>query len=135
MDTVPVIAADRRADEALKRRTMRRVYTVWFWRSVAPLLAVEFVMLAGVAAGVLAHVSVRHIAANAFSASADLPSFVRFFVDNFFVKSIQSRLLVAAYLLLAVFFVRVIRAALRRVGGGGLALIVAGNRTARPEVP
>ncbi len=104
------------ANAHLKSRIMRRVYAVWFWRSVAPLLAVEFVLLAGVSAGVLAHISVRHILLNALNASSGAQSFVQFFIDNFFVKSIQSRLLFLAYLVIVAFFIRDIRSALRRLG-------------------
>jgi len=113
------------ANPSLSARVMRRVYAVWFWRNVAPLLAVEVILLAGVAVGVLTHISLRHIFLNALSASGDARSFFQFFVDNFFVKSIQTRLLVAVYLVLAAFFVRDLRAALHRleaIGGGKIGL-------------
>lgn len=117
----------------LKKRIMQRVYAVWFWRSVAPLLAVEFILLIGVAVGVLTHISIRHIMLNALQASANVQAFIMFFVNNFFVKSIQSRLLVAVYLVLVVFFARDIRNALRRLKGLGkdellVALAEGGNR-------
>ncbi|RJQ37144.1 hypothetical protein C4552_01395 [Candidatus Parcubacteria bacterium] len=101
-------------DAALKQRVMRRVYTVWFWKSVAPLLAVEGVLLVGVAAGVMTQISLRQILLNALAASDGLTAFVQFFVDNFFVKSMQSRLLVIAYLAIGAFFARDIRNALAR---------------------
>lgn len=101
----------------LKQRTMRRVYAVWFWRSVAPLLAVEAALIVGVAAGVLAHISLRHILLNALAASSDAWAFVKFFVSNFFVKSIQSRLLLAVYAALLLLFARDIRSAVRRMRG------------------
>ena len=99
----------------LKTKVMRRVYLTWFWRSVAPLLAVELVLLAGVAIGVLTHISVKHILVNALNASADARAFVMFFVNNFFVKSIQSRLLVVAFAAVAFFFARDLRNALKRL--------------------
>lgn len=114
------------ADPSLKARIMRRVYVVWFWRNVAPLLAVEAILLVGVALGVLTHISLRHIFLNAFSASADTRSFVQFFVDNFFVKSIQTQLLVAVYAALIAFFIRDLRSARRRLqtfGTGGMDLV------------
>lgn len=101
----------------LKKRIMRRVYFIWFWRGVAPMLAVEFILLTGVAAGVLANISLRHIFLNALQASADIRAFVVFFVDNFFVKSIQSRMLVAVYLVVAAFFGRDIYSAIGRMRG------------------
>lgn len=100
-----------------KRRIMRRVYRLWFFRHVAPLLAVEFMLLAGVAAGVLAHISIRDILLNALASSADVWAFVKFFIANFFIKSIQSRLLVAVYLILAAFFIRDLRSAFGRLWG------------------
>lgn len=105
------------AELELKRRIMRRVYAVWFLRSVAPLLAVEVIMLTGVAVGVLAHISVTHIFANAATASGSAWALAKFFSANFFVKSIQSRLLAAAYLALVLFFLRDLLSALRRSKG------------------
>lgn len=120
-------------EDRLKSRIMRRVYAAWFWKRVAPVLAVEFVLLAGVAAGVLTHVSLRHIFLNALQASAGARAFIVFFIGNFFVKSIQSQLLVLAYGAILGFFVRDLRQALRRLSvlGGkevfGRAMF-AGNR-------
>lgn len=114
MDTSSAVFKER-----LKKRVMRRVYAVWFLRSVAPMLAVEFVLLSGVAVGVLAHISIRHIAINALAASSGLQSFFQFFIDNFFVKSIQSRLLAAVYIAMLAFFGRDIRNAFRRMSGPG----------------
>ena len=114
MDTSPAVFQER-----LKKRIMRRVYAVWFLRSVAPLLAVEFVLLSGVAVGVLAHISIRHIALNALAASSGLQSFLQFFIDNFFVKSIQSRLLAAVYVAMLAFFGRDIASAIKRMKGFG----------------
>lgn len=99
----------------LKKRIMRRVYATWFWRSIAPLLAVELVLLGGVAVGVLTHISLKSILMNSLSASGNIQAFIMFFVDNFFVKSIQSRLLVVAYLAVVFFFGRDLRNALRRL--------------------
>ena len=82
------------------------------------MLAAELVLLVGVAVGVLTHISLRHILLNALQASADVAAFFQFFIDNFFVKSIQSQLLVATYAVLAAFFVRDIRHALRRLFTG-----------------
>lgn len=104
----------------LKRRIMRRVYAVWFWRSVAPMLAVELVLLTGVAVGVLTHISLRNVMLNALGASADTRAFLVFFVRNFFVKSIQSRLLVVVYGVLVAFFARDIRNTFRRLAGSRL---------------
>jgi len=115
----------------LKKRIMRRVYAVWFLRSVAPLLGAEIVLLVGVAAGVLTHISVRHILLNALAASEGGRSFVQFFIDNFLVKSIQSRLLLALYLVLAAFFIRDLSSVLgrlRQAGRGGLAATLVGSR-------
>lgn len=130
MDTSSVVF-----ERHLKKRIMRRVYAVWFWRSVAPMLAVEFVLLSGVAVGVLTHISIRHIAINALNASSGLQSFFQFFIDNFFVKSIQSRLLVAVYIVMLAFFGRDIRNAFRRMSGLGKdgllrALAIGGNQEA-----
>ena len=96
------------------------------------MLAVEFILVSGVAVGVLAHISIRHIALNALNASSGLQSFFQFFIDNFFVKSIQSRLLVAVYVVMLAFFGRDIRNAFRRMPGlgkGGLlrALTIGAN--------
>jgi hypothetical protein len=116
----------------LKKRIMRRVYATWFLRSIAPLLAVEVLLLGGVAVGVLTHISLRSILMNALSASGDIRAFVMFFVNNFFIKSIQSRLLVVAYLVVAFFFARDLRNAVRRFGnvsGDFMAsLAIMGNR-------
>ena len=98
-----------------KKRVMRRVYLTWFWRSVAPLLVVELVLLAGVGIGVITHISVKSILMNALNASADARAFVLFFVNNFFVKSIQSRLLVVAFAAVLFFFARDLRNALKRL--------------------
>jgi len=112
----------------LKRKIMRRVYALWFWRSVAPLLGVELVLVVGVAAGVLAHISLRHILLNAISASDGLRAFIQFFVDNFFVKSIQSRLLFGVWLAVMAFFLRDLLSTLGRLRaarpGKGLAAAV-----------
>lgn len=119
----------------LKRRIMRRVYALWFWRSVAPLLAVEVIMLTGVAVGVLTHISVSHIAANAMAASGSAWALAKFFSANFFVKSIQSRLLAGAYLALVLFFIRDLVSALRRLRGfhpGELASAILGTGNQRP---
>ncbi|OHA08638.1 MAG: hypothetical protein A3B37_01850 [Candidatus Sungbacteria bacterium RIFCSPLOWO2_01_FULL_59_16] len=115
----------------LKRRIMRRVYGIWFWKSVAPLLAVEAVLVVGVAVGVLTHISVRQILLNAFQASDGAAAFAQFFIDNFFVKSIQSQLLVAVWAVLLAFFVRDARHALRRRSADiadFMSLVAAGNR-------
>lgn len=96
---------------------MRRVYRTWFLKYVAPLLVLELALVVGVAAGVLTHISLRHILVNALGSSAGAWAFVKFFISNFFVKSIQSRLLVAVYLILAAFFIRDVGNALRRLRG------------------
>lgn len=101
----------------LKKRIMRRVYAVWFLKSIAPLLAVEFILLSGVAIGVLANVSLRNVMINAFNASSGVQDFLQFFINNFFIKSVQSRLLVAVYGALLGFFVRDFVSALRRMKG------------------
>ena len=98
----------------LKKRIMRRIYAIWFFKSVAPLLAVEFILLSGVAIGVLTHISLRNIIINAFNASSGVRDFIQFFIDNFFVKSVQSRLLVAVYGALIGFFIRDFASALKR---------------------
>ncbi len=103
--------------QELKERIMRRVYRTWFLKHAAPLLALELALVVGVAAGVLAQISIRHILLNALDSSAGAWAFVKFFVSNFFVKSIQSRLLVAVYLILAAFSLRDIANALRRLRG------------------
>lgn len=120
-------------ENRLKRRIMRRVYAAWFWKQVAPVLVVEFILLAGVAAGVLTHISLRHIFLNALQASAGARAFVIFFIGNLFVKSIQSQLLVLAYGAILGFFVRDLRQALRRLGALGnkevfAPAILSGNR-------
>ena len=121
----------RTTEQDLKRRIMRRIYAIWFWKSVLPMLAVELVLLVGVAAGVLTHISLRHILLNALQSSAGVAAFFQFFIDNFFVKSIQSQLLVATYAVFAAFFIRDIRHALRRFSTGGkgdfLAVLTAGG--------
>lgn len=99
---------------ALTKRIMRRVYVIWFWKSVAPLLAVEVILLLGVAVGVLAHISLRNILINALNASSGVGDFLQFFISNFFVKSIQSRLLVAVYGTLVGFFIRDLVSAVKR---------------------
>ena len=103
----------------LTGRIMRRVYAVWFWRRVAPILALELSILAGVAVGVLTQISPRHILLNALTASGDAFTFIQFFIDNFLVKSIQSQLLVAAYAFITAVFIRDLRSALRRMHRGG----------------
>lgn len=103
------------ASPELKARIMRRIYTIWFLKSMAPLLAVELILLLGVAIGVLANISLRNILVNALNASSGLGDFIQFFIDNFFVKSIQSRLLVAVYALVVAFFARDLRNVLRKM--------------------
>ena len=110
----------------LKKRIMRKVYFMWLWKSVAPLLAVEVILLLGVGLGVLTHISLKNILLNAISSSADFRAFIVFFVNNFFVKSIQSRLLVVAYLAVAFFFGRDLRNALRRLGRAGTEELLSG---------
>lgn len=116
----------------LKKRIMRRVYGIWFWKTVAPLLAVEAVLLLGVAVGVLTQISVRAILLNALSASSDVMAFVRFFITNFLAKSIQSRLLLAIYFAFAGFFLRDVWNAIRRYRGADSilpAMLALGNRS------
>ena len=116
----------------LTKRIMKRVYWTWFTRSVAPLLGVEAILLTGVLVGVLTHISIKHILMNSLAASADLRAFVDFYVRNFFVKSIQSRLLVVAFAAIVAFFVRDLRNAIRKLRNAGsvdtLAMSVLGNR-------
>ncbi len=111
-------------DRELKQRIMRRVYAVWFWKSVAPMLAVEALLLVGVAVGVLTQISLKAILVNALSASSDVWAFVKFFISNFFVKSMQSRLLVAVYLIMAGFFLRDALGAMRRLKEYGSAILL-----------
>ncbi len=121
----------------LKRRIMRRVYAVWFWKSVAPLLAAEAVLLAGVAAAVLTQISVRDIMLNALQASSGIATFAKFFAANFFIKSLQSRLLVAVYFAFAGFFARDVWNAVRRLRGADAfspAALAFGNRRGRTAV-
>ena len=107
---------------SLKRTIMRRVYAVWFLRRVAPGLALELVLVIGVAVGVLTHISPRAILMNALAASSGLFDFVQFFIDNFFVKSIQSRLLAAAYAVILAFFIRDFRSSLQVLKSSGYGL-------------
>lgn len=118
----------------LKKRVMRRVHGVWFWKSMAPMLGVEAVLLLGVAVGVLTQISLRHIMLNALAASSDAVSLVKFFVSNFLVKSLQSRLLLAVYCVFAGFFARDLWQAvkgLRRAGGVLTHLAVLRNSASR----
>lgn len=105
-------------DSGLKERTMRQVRRVWFFRRVAPLLAVELALLFGVAGGVLTQISLRNVLLNALGSSADAWAFAKFFISNFFVKSTQSQLLVAVYAVLMTFFVRDLRSSVKRFGAG-----------------
>lgn len=86
------------SDRELKKRILTRVYWVWFARRVLPVLAVEFGLLGVVLVEVFTHISARAILENALRASANLRAFVMFFVNNFFVKSVQSRLLLILWL-------------------------------------
>jgi hypothetical protein len=99
----------------LKTKIMRQVYLTWFWRQVAPLLAVEAILVVGVLVGVLANISLRSILMNALAASDSIKAFLQFFVDNFLLKSIQSKLLLASFAALAFFFVRDLRNTLRKL--------------------
>ncbi len=125
-------------DRDLKRRIMRRVHAIWFWKSVAPMLAVEALLLTGVAVGVLTQISPKAILVNALAASSDAWAFVKFFISNFFVKSLQSRLLVALYLVMAGFFLRDAMRALSRLREYGRELLLpsalSGNRRRSSEV-
>ncbi len=115
----------------LRKRILRRVYWLWFWRRVAPIVAIEFVLIAGALAGVLTHISPRHILLNALEASSGFGSFIQFFIDNFFVKSIQSRLLALLWVGFLIYLVRDIRTTLRHLSGvDGLLLArsLGGNR-------
>ena len=111
--------------EQLQTRIMRRIYAVWFWRRVAPILGVEVLLLTGVAVGVFVNISPRQILLNALSASSGVLDFGMFFVRNFFAKSIQSQLLLAVYAVIMAFFVRDLRSALRRISAGGREPLVA----------
>ena len=109
-------------DQQLKARIMRRIYAIWFWRRAAPMLGVEAVLVVGVLVGVLSHISIPNILANAFHASADIGAFIKFFISNFFVKSAQSQLLVAAWGALIGFFIRDFVAAFRKIRGSGVGI-------------
>ncbi|MEK9147962.1 MAG: hypothetical protein AAB650_00835, partial [Patescibacteria group bacterium] len=93
----------------LKNRIMRRVYAAWFLKSVAPLLAVELILLIGVMIGVLTHISVKNILINALNSSSGIRAFIQFFISNFLVKSVQSQMLAAIYVVLITFFIRDLR--------------------------
>lgn len=108
----------------LKQRIMRRVHVIWFWKSVAPMLAVEALLLVGVAIGVLTQISPKAILVNALSASSGVWAFAKFFISNFLVKSMQSRLLAAVYLAMAGFFLRDIASAFRRLKGYGSGMLL-----------
>lgn len=99
----------------LKNRIMRRVYAAWFLKSVAPLLAVELILLIGVMIGVLTHISVKNILINALNSSSGIRAFIQFFISNFLVKSVQSQMLAAIYVVLITFFIRDLRQAYRRL--------------------
>ena len=125
-------------DRELKQRIMRRVYGIWFWKSVAPMLAVEALLLVGVAIGVLTQISIKAILVNALAASSDVWAFVKFFTSNFLVKSMQSRLLAAVYLVMAGFLLRDALGAVRRLQGYGSEIFFSaallGNRRRSSEV-
>ena len=108
------------AAEQFKARIMRRVYAVWFCKQVLPLLLTEFILIAGVGIGVITQISIRQILLNALQASSNAWAFVMFFVSNFFVKSVQSRLLLVAYGVIVGFFVRDLRSAFRRLRSLGV---------------
>lgn len=120
----------------LKRRIMRRVYGIWFWKSMAPMLAVEAILLVGVAAGIMTQISMRHILLNALAASSDVVAFIKFFASNFLAKSIQSRLLMAVYFALAGFFARDVWNVIRRLKDADelLPVMLLGNRRRSPGV-
>ena len=79
----PIHALPLAGGAELKKRIMRRVHLVWFWKHVAPVVGVELILLLGVAVGVLTHISPRQILINALQASASVQAFVLFFVRNF----------------------------------------------------
>lgn len=117
----------------LKKRILHRVYWLWFLRRVAPIVAVELALVSGAAIGVLAHISPRAILLNALQASSGIGSFIQFFIDNFFVKSVQSRLLFTLWLGFLVYLLRDIRGIRRRLQGMGeeafvLSSSLGGNR-------
>lgn len=99
----------------LKTKILERVWWIWFWKRAAPLLAIESTLVLGVFVGVLSHISLRSILLNALSASDGLRSFVQFFIDNFFVKSIQSRLLLALWFGFLIYVVRDARSVFKRL--------------------
>lgn len=70
------------ADKELKKRIMRRVYTIWFVRKAAP-LATETAGLLTLLIWALQYISPASIMANALSASDGFYAFFLFFGRNF----------------------------------------------------
>lgn len=100
--------------DGLKRRVLERVWRVWFWKRAAPLLVIEAGVALGVFVAVFSQISPRVILLNAIGASDGLRSFVQFFIDNLFVKSIQSRLLLVLWLGFVVYVWRDVLVVFRR---------------------
>ncbi len=91
--------------EQLKKGTMRRVYAIWFARTVASPAAVKIALFAAVVWRLKEYVSLRHVIANAPSLTS-IPGNFFFFEAAFFHTQLVVQGLVVASLALVLWFMR-----------------------------
>lgn len=92
-------------NQELKKRIMRRVYTIWFIRKAAP-LAGEIALLGVLAIWGLQYISPANILVNAVSAASGLSSLAIFFVNAFSHLSAPSQMAVMASAVVSLLTVR-----------------------------
>lgn len=108
-------AISQNQDLMLKTRIMRRVYFYWFFKQVAPSLAIQLGALGLILAGVHEYVSVRFVSSNVSDAATSISSFSQYAVTAFSKTEFISRVLIGATVLLGFLILRDARRILRRL--------------------
>jgi len=90
----------------LKTRIMRRVYFYWFFKQVAPSLAIQLGVLGLILVGVHEYVSVRFVSTNAAGSATSISSFFQYAATAFSKTEFISRVLIGATVLLGFLILR-----------------------------
>ena len=92
----------------LKKRTMRKIYTIWFFRYVLPILSLELIVLSAIILRVQSQVSFNHVFYNATSRALQysFSSFGLFWLAAIFNTEVITQVLLAVGLVVGWLVVR-----------------------------
>lgn len=108
----------------LRQRTMRKIYGIWFFRRVLPIMCGEILLFTGLIVGAQGYISFGRVMDNATGRMSGhpLPSIGRFWMEAFFNTELATLVFVAGLAVLGTFVARDVLRLSKKMRGNFLRL-------------